>query len=70
MKEEKTILDKKWQLLLRQMRQEYRSGKNLECMLDLTFTAFYFAGQFGGSIPISEGRVITKELIKLLSPEE
>lgn len=58
-----------WDFLIRDIKRDFKRGKNLECLLDFVFFQFYLEGQFGNMLPVQEGREVMKLLIGLLTPE-
>ena len=58
-----------WKITADDIKKDFKRGKDMNCLLDMTYSMFYFAGQFGNKIPVDEGREIT-ELILLLAAKK
>lgn len=53
-----------WDITVKEIEKDIKRGKNLECILDVAFAQFYFAGQFDNNIPVEGGRKVCAAIIK------
>lgn len=45
-------------------------SNDIDSMFDLICTKNYFAGQFGGKVPVDESRLVFKKIVKLITAKE
>lgn len=58
-----------WGLIIRDLKRDFKKGKDPECLLDFAFAQFYFDAMFDNPAPVQEGREFCKVFLELLKSQ-